>query len=96
MYSEINHLSNRIYTLRANVTQMRNEIESNKVQIEYANNRIAELSTSLNAANSKITKLQSINQVWAKNWRIVDKTFKELRKKVTFATPVLAVAVVGR
>lgn len=91
MYSEINDLSNRVYTMRETVTQMRNDIESNKAQIQYANDRIAELSTSLHTANSKITKLESVNQVWAKNWRIVDKTFKGLRKKVTFVTPVFVI-----
>lgn len=52
---------------------------------------IEELKTGLNVVQLEIQKLQGINKIWQSNFRVINKTIVELRKKIRFVVPSMQV-----
>jgi hypothetical protein len=97
--SNVPQLINQVADLSSNVAALSNQVAANSGAIDRNSGLIAALNAALNAQQAMITKLQSINQVWQANFKVVNRTFTELRKKVKFVIParlVLAPIVVGR
>lgn len=67
-----------------NCSLIQAEVTQNAVDIAALNSNVDTLTAALAAANSQIAKLQSINLIWQSNFKVVNKTFAELRRKVKF------------
>lgn len=86
-------LANQIEALAANISLINDLVETNTKAISKASGRIDTLEATLNnsiTAINKIQKLESFNKIWQNNFRVINKTFIEIRKKVRFVVrPVL-------
>lgn len=86
-YSDVGYLQGLINTIATNLSVVNTEVEANEEQMLIAAANIATATEDLAAAEGKILKLQSVNSIWQKNFRVVNQTFSELRRKVQFLVP---------
>ncbi len=88
MYSEVDALSNRIYTMQLNLNAAQTKLDQSIIAIDNCNIKITDLTIRHGLDNDKIAKLHSINLIWQANFRSLIKTFGSM-KKVRFIHPKL-------
>ncbi|OXA40060.1 uncharacterized protein LOC118439419 [Folsomia candida] len=86
-YAEYEDVNQRIYAITMNLTTVYGTLDQHTAAISALSLALDEANSKITAANELIAKLQGANQVWISNWRVVNKTFAELRKKLKFVVP---------
>ncbi|OXA46491.1 uncharacterized protein LOC118437677 [Folsomia candida] len=93
-YSDYNYLNGRINAINTNLTTVYGILNQQNAAISALSLGLDDVNSKITAANELIAKLQAANQIWISNWRVVNKTFAELRKKLKFVVPRGAIRVV--
>ncbi|OXA46498.1 uncharacterized protein LOC118437711 [Folsomia candida] len=92
--TDYNFLNGRITTINTNLTSVYKTLKDHTADISVLASSLDAANANIAAANDQISKLQAANQVWISNWRVVNKTFAELRKKLKFTVARGAIRVV--